>query len=242
MQHRFKSIFTLPENPVAKRLAPWLQGQAYAIRHFDARSDVIQDGKPNDELCVVVGGWAARNKIMLDGSRQISALCVPGDMFNLEALLTGRSWYTITALTPMVVACFPMEKVRRIAASNQQAQIALSAAIMRQELILTEWLACLGRRSTRERLAHLLCELQVRLHHAGLSGDGGYMLPLTQQDFGDALGVSTIHINRTLKSLRDDRLVLFRSGRMHIADVAALREVAGFDPNYLCNGAFATPL
>lgn len=233
MQYAPSSIFERSDNPAPSRVAPWLKNVGHAVRHFDARSDIIQEGDPSDELCVVVGGWIARNKVLLDGSRQISALWLRGDMFNLEALSAGRSWHTVSALTSATVACYPMEKIRRLAASEEDVRSLLWAAVVRQDLMLTEWLACLGRRSTRERLAHLLCELDVRLHDAGLSGSSGLSLPLTQQDFGDALGVSTVHINRTLKSFRDEQLVLFRSGRMYIPDIGALRKVAGFAPEYL---------
>ena len=96
-----------------------------------------------------------------------------------------------------------------------------------------QWLASVGRRSCEERLAHLLCELLVRLAAAGRATDGGFELPLTQVDLADATGMTTVHVNRSLRSLRKRKLIDGKGRRIEVLDVAALRELAAFDPGYL---------
>jgi CRP-like cAMP-binding protein len=113
----------------------------------------------------------------------------------------------------------------------------LAQAFWRESLIdaamFRQWISVLGRRSARGKLAHLFCELFVRLHAVGLASDYACRLPLTQSDLADALGMSAVHINRTLQELRADRLIKFRAGQLIILAWDRLKEIAEFDPGYL---------
>jgi Crp-like helix-turn-helix domain len=99
--------------------------------------------------------------------------------------------------------------------------------------VFREWLVGLGRRSAYQRIAHVLSEIFVRLHAVGLTQDSSYQLPVSQAELGDALGLSTVHVNRTLQELRRDGLIELRGGKVEIKDWATLKEAGEFDPHYL---------
>ena len=140
--------------------------------------------------------------------------------------------HSIAAVSPCKLVDIPREMILRLAERPAIAR-ALWWASLVDEAILREWLVNMGRRPAEERLAHLMCELLMRLRAVGLADGGRYELPMTQADLGDTLGLSTVHVNRVLQALRAKDLVELKSRTLVLLDPDRLMDFAGFNPNYL---------
>ena len=203
------------------------------IRAVEAGTVLVQANRELDHCVMLLGGVVARQKDLPDGRRQITELHVAGDFTDLHSFTLKRLDHDVMALTACSVALVPHTRIRTLTEHFPHLgrvywfMTNLDAAIHR------EWEVSLGRRNALERMAHLFCELQVRLQLVGLADDTGYQLPLTQIILAECLGLTTVHINRTLKQLRDEGLVEFSRGRVTIKNLAALRHAAHFDPAYL---------
>ena len=210
-----------------------LQALCDHVRHVPARQPLVVEGDRTDSVLVLLKGWAARTKQFPDDRRQFTALLVPGDVCNLGALHVRRQDHRVTTLTACDVAVVGRRALGDLAASSRRIAEALGWLACVEQSIADEWLACLGRRSAREHLAHLLCELLLRLSAVGEGERDGFLLPLTQEELADAMGLTPVHVNRTLQSLRTDRLVGLESHRLRMLDWAGMTHVAGFRPDYL---------
>ena len=141
--------------------------------------------------------------------------------------------YPLAALTRVAFASLPLEGVRRAARDRPAIEDALWWDLLVASAIEREHIVSLGRRSATERLAHLFCELQLRLALVDLADANGYDMPVTQADIADMLGLTPVHVNRSLQDLRRSGLIALRDRRLILRDLAALRELALFDPDYL---------
>ena len=202
-------------------------------RPVGAKSHIIGEGDRPGDVHLVMQGYACRSKVLPDGSRQIMALLLPGDFCDLHVAILGEMDHDIVTLTPCQVVDIPRREV--LALSNRSSALtrALWWSTLTDEGTLREWLANIGRRSAEERLAHLFCELMVRLRAVGLADEVGYDLPLKQEELADALGLSVVHVNRVLQNLRREGLVVWQGARLEIPDFERLSVLASFDPNYL---------
>ncbi|WP_238242182.1 Crp/Fnr family transcriptional regulator, partial [Methylobacterium isbiliense] len=198
-----------------------------------ARTDIHPEGYRPDSLHILVEGWAARFKLLPDGRRQIPAVFVPGDVCDLDGLLLKRIHSGVCALTACTVAVLPLTQVRELMDRSPAIREAIWWLQCVENAVSAEWSIGLGRRSADERMAHLLCELLVRLSTVGLSSENRYPLPVTQADLGDALGLSTVHVNRTLQELRGRGLISLEGRWLTIHDYDAVKAIAGFDSDYL---------
>ncbi|WP_322883774.1 Crp/Fnr family transcriptional regulator [Microvirga lotononidis] len=203
------------------------------IKVFDPDSDIVRDGDRPSECCLVLSGFVCRYKVLSDGRRQIMGFYIPGDIPDLQSLHLNVMDHSIGTLVTSSIALIPHESLRNLLTQHP----GLAAAFWRDTLIdaamFREWMIGMGRRSAYQRIAHLLCELRVRLKAVGLAGEGGYDLPVTQNELGDALGLSTVHVNRVLQDLRSEGLIVLRGGSLHIPDWEALQVAGDFDPTYL---------
>jgi CRP-like cAMP-binding protein len=182
---------------------------------------------------LLLEGIMCRFKDLRDGQRQITELHVAGDFTDVHSFTLKRLDHNVLTLTPCHVAIVPHERLKAV--TEQYPHLArvywfgtnMDAAIHR------EWAVSLGRRSAISRVAHLFCELHVRLGLVGLADEEGYKLDLTQTDLAECLGLTPVHVNRTLRGLREQGLVEFRGGRVSVRDRKRLERVAEFNPNYL---------
>lgn len=192
----------------------------------------MREGEEADRLCFVVDGWACRFKTTRDGGRQIVTLMVPGDAANLDSLLFARLDYGVRALTETTVLSLSRQHALALAAKHPGIARAFTWLALVENATLSQWALSLGRHSAQQRLAHLFCELSVRAdEHA--DGRSSFELPLTQEQIADALGLTAVHVNRTLRQLRAEGLVVMGGRSITIPDVARLRRVGDFDPAYL---------
>ena len=210
-----------------------VQSLPVRIHNLDARQDIVRDGDQPTHCCLILDGWACRYKMLSQGKRQILSFHIPGDIPDLQSLHIHTMDHSLATLTKAVVALFPHESLRELTARHP----GLAAAFWRDTLIdagiFREWLVSMGRRSAFEHVAHLFCELYLKLQAVGLAGDHRCPLPLTQTDLADALGLTPVHINRVLKEMRGRTLITLRSQMLVIEAWDELLRVSEFDPTYL---------
>lgn len=202
-------------------------------RRFAARTDIVPEGDDPSAAHVILDGWACRYKQFTDGRRQIISLLLPGDICDPHVFLLSRIGHAIGALTPVTVSRITGETIRDLKFSSPTLQEAFDREALATVEIQREWTVSLGRRSATERLAHLFCELHLRLAAVGLADASSCPLPLTQTDLADVLGLTSVHINRTLRDLRNTGLITLSGKRLVIEDAQGLRQLAHFDPTYL---------
>ena len=202
-------------------------------RAVGARHDILRQGEEPQSAHVLLDGHTCRYRVLSDGRRQITAVMVPGDVCDLEAILRGRADFNVGTLTACIFGEIPFERIAPLDGTDRETRTALLRQLLRDEAIAREWLVGLGRRTALERIAHLFCELWLRLRGVGLARDDGYDLKIRQGELADALGLSTVHVNRVLQNLRRTGLIRWSEGSLSIVDFPALAHLAEFDPSYL---------
>jgi CRP-like cAMP-binding protein len=210
-----------------------LEAAITKVVEFDSREDIIRDGERPECVHLLLTGWAARYKILPQGERQIMAYLIPGDLCNIHIALLDRMDHGIASLSRCEVGLIPRAKVDEIMEEHIQLARALFWATLVDEAILREWLVSIGRRSAEKRVAHLFCEMLLRLRAIGLTTENSFELPLTQEELADTMGISSVHMNRTLQELRSADLVTSKGRLLTINDVERLMEFSGFEASYL---------
>ena len=207
------------------------------MREVEARRDVVREGEKPRAMNLVLDGWACRYKQMPDGRRQVLSFFVPGDLCDSNVFLLDEIDHSIGAITRLRYAEIGPEDFDAMMSRSR----ALRSAFWWNELVAAaiarEWIVNVGQRTAYERLSHLLCELFVRLRHAGLADGDSCDFPLTQGDLADATGLTSVHVNRTLQDLRRDGLVILQGRRLTIPDLDALKRAGLFNDNYLHRSA-----
>lgn len=203
------------------------------IREFSADRDITHERAYSHCCCIILSGWICCYQMLDGGRRSILALHVPGDVPDLQRLHLPDPDFGMAALTPVVAAFVPHAELRGLADSFP----AIATALWREALITAAihraWIAGLTRRDARGRLAHLFCELHTRLKAVGLVDGYTMPMPLRQSDLADALGLTSVHVNRTLRDLRAEGLIRLRARRLEILDWPGLQAKGEFNPRYL---------
>jgi CRP-like cAMP-binding protein len=191
--------------------------------------------------CVYVNhdGWLLRYKILHSGSRQIVDFVLPGQIFGAQACLFKNSLYSVAAITDASLSAIPFDMIDNVFERSPGLAKALFWSAVCEAAIYAEHLIDAARRSAYERISHLLLELFVRLKAAGLTDGMSFTMPLTQELIGDALGLTTVHVNRTIRSLREDKLVAIEGKLVTILDFEALSLLCDFENFYLGESARA---
>lgn len=204
------------------------------IRSIRARRDIVREGERPGFVNLILDGWAIRHKMLEDGRRQVLAFLIPGDLCDLNAFVLKEVDHSIGALTPVTVAQVPREMFEDVQRKNPRLHQALEWDLMVQLAIQREWTLNLGQRSAIERIAHLLCELFLRLKTVGLCiNNRACQIPLTQTDLSEAAGITPVHVNRTMQELRSQGLIHWKGRDVEIPDMEALKRLAMFNDNYL---------
>lgn len=203
------------------------------VRRIGAHGDIIRTGDAPRTVKIVLEGWVARYIDLPDGRRQILALMLPGDVCDANAFVFERMDHSLGALTPVRYAEIGRGDFERLMDECPN----LAREMWRHELVTVsiqrQWTANIGQRMALERIAHLLCETLLRLQAVGLTEAGSCDFPLTQIEIADATGLTPVHVNRTLRVLREQGLAELRGRRLNLIDPEGLRAVAMFDPAYL---------
>lgn len=205
----------------------------WRLRDYPRGAEIIPDRSRPTESCLLVGGLAGRSVLLLNGTRQLTALQVPGDFVDLHSMLIRVMDHAVVALNDCRVAFADHAELRELAAREPHLYRLLSMNIAIDAAIQRAWMVGLGRRNPVSHLAHLLCELHLRLDVVGGVEDGAYDFRVGQTELADMLGLSVVHTNRTVQDLRAQKLVSWKNGRVTIHDFAALARLGEFDPVYL---------
>ena len=220
-------------SPVSAEEEKAVRDAVAEIRAYSADQTVIRAGVPLSVSMLLLDGLMCRYKDLSDGQRQITELHVAGDFADLHSFTLKRLDHNVMTLTPCRIAIVPHASLERITEQFPHLTRLYWFTTNMDAAIHREWEVSLGRRLAVSRLAALFCELRVRLGVVGMTEGQSYRLPLTQTDLAECVGLTPIHVNRTLKELRERGLVEFRSGRVNILNWDELARVAEFDPAYL---------
>jgi CRP-like cAMP-binding protein len=210
-----------------------LRDAATPVRTYGSHEDLIREGEQANAVSVVVSGFACRHKMLPDGRRQIIGYFLPGDMCDARVFILKKMDHTISTLAPSSVTTLSREAILDITSKHPRLTRAFWWNTLVEEAIGRQWLVSIGQRTALERVAHLFCEVYIRLQAVGLATADGCELPVTQSELADTVALSTVHVNRTLKELRRVGLVSMSSKSLAIHDFAGLRALAMFDPGYL---------
>lgn len=224
---KLEALHPLPEED--RKLLDAVVGQGKSLK---AGEDIVSEGDHTDVVHVLIEGHGYRYKTLPDGKRQIIGYLVPGDFCDLYGFLLDKMDHGMAARTPCQVAQLTEEHILMLTSRP-----ALARALWWSELvnaaILREWLVNMGRRTPSARVAHILCELLVRLQVIGRATADSFKLELSQNELGDTVGLTTVSVNRALQRLRGSGLIRQSGREITIPDVAALKAFADFDPSYL---------
>ncbi|MDQ3139107.1 MAG: Crp/Fnr family transcriptional regulator [Pseudomonadota bacterium] len=223
---KLKSLVDLTAADVAALEVATSQTRTYA-----PRQDLIREGDRPGPVFVVLDGWACRYKMLPNGARQITAFLLPGDACDLHVGMLREMDHSLQAITLADVALIPGEEMDAMMEAHPGIARAMYEAQLIDEGTLRAWIVSMGRRSSIARVAHLMCELYLRIQ----SSDGGEAaaLPISQVVLADALGMTPVHVNRVLRELRLAGAMALRRGSLTVIDPLKLVKIAGFDENYL---------
>jgi CRP-like cAMP-binding protein len=194
---------------------------------------LTQEGQTGHKAFVLQTGWACSYKLLAEGSRQIISFPIAGDVVGLRSVLLRTADHSFSALTDAVVSPLEGAHIMRCVTEFPRLGAALLGAASRDEAMVVEHLVSIGRRDALERTAHFFMELAERLSLIGGATETEFECPLSQFVLADALGLTSVHVNRVLRKLRERKLLTIRKGTATIHDLAALRKLAGFQGGYL---------
>lgn len=202
-------------------------------RILPARRDIIREGDRPGPVFVMLSGWACTYKILPSGTRQVTSFMMPGDSCDLHVSLLAEMDHSIQTITGARVATISQNALHQMLDASPAISRALYSSQLIDEATLRAWIVSMGRRSSTERVAHLMCELYVRLQN--IEGDTGSKvdLPISQILFADALGMTPVHINRVLRRLREAGIMEISKRSLRVTDPVGLASLAGFEENYL---------
>lgn len=195
--------------------------------------DIIREGDRPGPVIILTAGWACRYKVLPGGTRQIMAFMMPGDSCDLHAGLLAEMDHSIQTLTPASVVMIERETMDDLIDASPRIARAMYVSQLVDEGTLRAWIVSMGRRTSRERIAHLMCELHVRARNSGTIESDDQPIPLSQVVLADAVGLTPVHVNRILRELREEGAMTLQRGSLVIADIGRLARIAGFDENYL---------
>ncbi|MBM6583794.1 Crp/Fnr family transcriptional regulator [Microvirga sp. BT689] len=196
------------------------------------RTDLIREGQTPSDVNLILEGFACRYKVLPTGRRQIMAYLVPGDFCDLHVFILKTMDHGIATLSACTVVKISRARILELMERPAIAKAFWWAALV-DEATLREWLVNVGARKAEQRVAHLLCELLLRLRTVGLTTGNQYELPITQAELADTVGLTGVHVNRILQRLRADGLITLRSKNLVILDEERLKAFSNFNPNYL---------
>jgi len=226
-------------SPEARDCVSELHGE---VRSIAAGEDVVSDGDKPTHCVIVLSGFLCRYKLLAAGTRQILSFHQAGDLPDLQSLFLKTMDHSVGALVDSDLVLIPHRVMLNIVTRCPDLGHLLWRDTLIDAAIFREWMIGIGRRNAYTRIAHLLCELIVRMRSVRLQDGLRYDLPITQSDIGDALGLSNVHVSRTLRDLEGDELLEYRKGVITVRDWDGLKEAGEFDLTYLHLGPEAARL
>jgi CRP-like cAMP-binding protein len=205
----------------------------YPHKTFERGKQIIREGDKVNDIHLVLSGLATRSKTLQDGSRQLMAFLVPGDLCDVEVFVLEAMDHDIIALTETVCVLIPSKEIERLLTESSALTRALWWSTMTDSAVLREWIVNHGKREARERLAHIFCELLIRYRIVGVTDDDSLPFPITQEELAEATGMTPVHVNRMLSQLKAEGLIDLNNKTLTVLDFDRLKDVAQYDVNYL---------
>lgn len=219
--------------PVSEAGRDAIRDLPFAFRTLEPATYLVREGEPPTHCGLLLSGFAYRHKVTGDGARQILSVHMAGEFLDLQNSLLEVADHNVQALTRIEVANIPVAALQRLTTEHPDVARAMWIETLIDAAIFREWVVNVGRRDSLSRVAHLLCELALRLDEAGLASRERYELPMTQEQLADATGLTPVHVNRVLKELGRLALIDRKKRAVTIADWEGLRDVGDFSPRYL---------
>jgi CRP-like cAMP-binding protein len=225
-----KLSYSFPLNQVDQAAVLALPHRARTMNrhHF-----LVREREAATHCCVMLSGYSVRHKIVARGARQIVAIHMTGDMVDLQNSMLGTADHSVQMLTEGEVAFIPREAIQQMALDYPRVGMAMWKDTLVDGSIFREWIANVGRRDATTRMAHVLCEFALRLQVAGLGEATNYELPMTQEELADVVGLTSVHVNRTLQALEQQNLIKRNKRSVWIESWQKLADAGDFDPTYL---------
>jgi CRP-like cAMP-binding protein len=233
------------ENPLIARLRRFMELtpeetdallglQQHRVR-FPAHAEIVAHGQKYAACYIVQEGWGCRYKLLPNGRRQVLDFVLPGDFIGLHSTLMGGASHAVEAITNLIAAQFPARLISEVSQRHPRLNLAAAWCEAREAAIMRERVVSVGRRDAYQRLTHLFLELHQRLSAINGAGASSFDLPVTQEQLGDALGLSAVHVNRTLRRLRSNGIIRFDSKprRISLLNPSKAVETSDFDDRYL---------
>ncbi|MFC1456127.1 Crp/Fnr family transcriptional regulator [Microvirga arabica] len=228
MIRKLDSVFTLTDD---ERQA--LEKLPMQMQVIKPDQDIVREGDRPSRSCLLLSGFACTYKVTVQGKRQIVSFNLPGDIPDLQSLHLKVLDNSVGTMSQCSVGFITHEDLHDLCTRYPRITAALWRETLVDAAIFREWVTNVGQREGASRMAHVLCELMVRLKAVGLVEDHACDLPITQSEFADALGFTTVHVNRVLQQMRAEGLIEIQGSRLNIPDWDKLKQVGEFDPTYL---------
>ena len=209
------------------RDAGWVQ------RRYARHEPIVRGGERLDHCHLLLSGFAARCHVDSAGDRQIVGIGVAGDVLDLHGVILGRMDQDLIALSPCDVATISHAKVKQLTHTSSAIQTIFWMQAAIEHSIQAAWIQALGAKRGTAKIAHIFCELQLRLALVGIATQMGFPMPLSQQEMADYAGMTHVHLNRCLRELREANMITFASGWAKVLDFEGLKRLARFDEAYL---------
>ena len=203
------------------------------VRQWEAGRAIVSDGDRSTDCCLVIEGFCVRAKTTASGRRQILSIHIAGEIPDLQSLHLHRMDHDLIAVVPSTLGLISHTSLRALTRANPNIAEVLWRDTLIDSSIFREWIVNVGQRPAVSRLAHIVVELRTRLAVTGRAVGDTFEMPLTQEQIGEALGITSVHANRVIKQLRDENIIEISRGRVTVLDEAKLAELAQFDDRYL---------
>lgn len=249
MSNHVKASVTAPPeelpvlSPMAKKLQLWKQFTAeecaallalpHEVEEISASGYIVRDGQKADHSCLLISGFAFRQKVTRNGGRSICAVHMQGDVVDLQNSLLGVADHSVQALGRATTARIPRKAILDLALAHPNIGMAMWYDTLVDGSVFREWILNNARRDAQTRIAHLLCEFGIRLEALGLGERTSYEFPLTQEQLADATGLTPVHVNRSLRELEERGLVTRTARYVVVAEWRSLKHAGEFDQTYL---------
>jgi CRP-like cAMP-binding protein len=210
-----------------------LNGLVPRVRQVGPRIDLIREGEAPENVHLILDGFACRYKVLPDGQRQIMAYLIPGDFCDLNVFILDQMDHNIGTISQCQVVDIPRRAIDDITAQYPNITRAFWWCALVDEAVLREWLVNIGGRPPNQRIAHIMCELLMRLEAVGQVVNNSFPFPFTQNDLADSMGLSNVHVNRTIRELKALDLIALKQRVLTIHNADRLKAYCKFTPNYL---------
>jgi len=203
------------------------------VKEYAAERAVVRDGDRATECCLIAEGFCVRSKTIPDGKRQILSIHIAGEIPDLMSLFLHVMDHDLSTVTPCTLGFINHETLRKLHRRRPNVAEIFWRDTLIDAAMFREWIVNVGQRSAPARLAHVVAELRERLKVIGRVEGSDFEMPLTQEQIGEALGITSVHANRVIKQLRQEDVVDVQRGRVTVLNEAKFRQLADFDSRYL---------